>query len=107
MTPAHLIILIILPVIFCPLVLTPWLADKKGRSPVVWFVAAFFLSWLALIAIAVLKPSPRTAVAAGWAPVSPQQSMAPLPGVCPRCGTRLNPGFVVCPKCGLNTATGR
>jgi hypothetical protein len=102
MTPAHLIILL---VIFCPLVLTPWLADKKGRSPIVWFVAAFFLSWLALIAIAVLKPSQSTA--AGWAPVSPQQSMPPLPGVCPRCGTRLNPGFVVCPRCGLNTTTGR
>ena len=87
MTPAHLIILL---VIFCPLVLTPWLADKKGRSPIVWFVAAFFLSWLALIAIAVLKPSQSTA--AGWAPVSPQQSMAPPPRRMPSLRDQAQPG---------------
>jgi len=44
-----------------PVVLTAWLAAKKGYSPAVWTIIAIFITWVALIIVLVL---PRRAQAA-------------------------------------------
>ena len=45
-------------------VLTAWLAAKKGYSPVLWTVLAIFFTWIALIIVLVLprrRPPPEAA----------------------------------------------
>ena len=54
----ELIIILLFQVVF--IALTAWLAAKKGYSAAVWAILAFFLSWVALIIVAVL---PRKAPA--------------------------------------------
>ena len=44
-----------------PVVLTAWLAAKKGYSPAVWTIIAIFITWIALIIVLVLPSRARTA----------------------------------------------
>jgi hypothetical protein len=44
-----------------PVVLTAWLAAKKGYSPAVWTILAIFITWIALIIVLVLPSRVRTA----------------------------------------------
>ena len=39
---------------------TGWLAGRKNRGSGLWFVLAFFSGPIALLAICLLKPAPRT-----------------------------------------------
>ncbi len=48
----ELIIILLFQVVF--IALTAWLAANKGYSAAVWAILAFFLSWIALIIVAVL-----------------------------------------------------
>ena len=41
-------------------VLTAWLAAKKGYSPVLWTVLAIFFTWIALIIVLVLPRRSQT-----------------------------------------------
>jgi hypothetical protein len=47
-------LLILLPLLVVFVVLTAWLAAKKGYSPAVWAILGFFFSWIALIIVLVL-----------------------------------------------------
>ena len=44
-----------------PVVLTAWLAAKKGYSPAVWTILAILFTWIALIIVLVLPSRARTA----------------------------------------------
>jgi hypothetical protein len=44
-----------------PVVLTAWLAAKKGYGPAVWTIIAIFITWIALIIVLVLPNRTRTA----------------------------------------------
>ena len=44
-----------------PVVLTAWLAAKKGYSPAVWTIIAIFITWIALIIVLVLPRRSQTA----------------------------------------------
>jgi len=47
-------LLIILVLWIVPVVVTAWLAAKKGYSAAVWAILGFFFTWIALIIVLVL-----------------------------------------------------
>jgi hypothetical protein len=55
--PVELLIIMVLWVI--PVVLTAWLAAKKGYSAAVWTVLGILFTWIALIIVLVLPDRVR------------------------------------------------
>jgi hypothetical protein len=57
--PFELLMMVVLWIV--PVVLTAWLAAKKGYSPAVWTIPAIFITWIALIIVLVLPRRAQTA----------------------------------------------
>lgn len=96
--------------------LTAWIASRKGRNPILWFVIGLFGNLVALIIVALLpRPgiTPPTRPSSGWENLSsapkPQPSSEDVIDVpyrevrtknCPACGALVSEDANFCENCG-------